>query len=75
MVKQAQTLSTEMKTTIPQLGTQVQCTATGTCIDVNGGVTAALDPTTNQPVDVGAFGIPPGSNLQKLTPAPMSPGE
>jgi hypothetical protein len=59
----------------PQLGTQVQCTATGTCVDVNGGVTAALDPTTNQPVNVDAFGIPPGSNLQELTPAPMSPGE
>ncbi|HEX2305727.1 MAG TPA: hypothetical protein VHH33_05525 [Nitrososphaeraceae archaeon] len=59
----------------PQLGTQVQCTATGTCVDVDGGVNAALDPTTNQPVDVGAFGIPPGSNLQELIPAPMSPGE
>jgi hypothetical protein len=59
----------------PQLGTQVQCTATATCVDVSGGVNAALDPTTNQPVDVGAFGIPPGSNLQELTPAPMSPAE
>lgn len=59
----------------PQLGTQVQCTATGTCVDVNAGVNAALDPTTNQPVELDAFGIPPDSNLQELTPAPMSPAE